>query len=184
MKNLLMAVFLAALCGCSIFPRGPDFQVSSFDLGVPAGDLNFGKCSLDTGDFQGETPSHQKMVFRSGINRLLMDEYNRWSEIPPEMVKSFLNRAFAARPAEAGAKKLLVEGDLFQFEGNLDRMTADVQVELTVLELPGRTVVMKKIYSESVPFEKKDSAMFAAAMSSGVRKITEKFAADISKISQ
>ncbi len=181
MKRLLIVGFALVLCGCSIFPKGPDIQISTFDLGVPHADLNFGKCSLEAGDFQGKMPSRQKMIFRSGTNRLMADEFNRWSDVPPEMLKSFLDRAFAAKPADTGARKLLVEGDIFQFEGNLDKMTADLEVELKVFELPGKKPVLKKIYKESVAFEGKDASLFAAAMSSAAKKIAESLASDIAK---
>ena len=170
MRKILIAFLFVALCGCSIFPKGPDMPVSNFDLGIPPGELNFSGCLLEAGDFQGKMPSRQKMVFRSGGNRLIVDEFNRWADIPPELLKAYLSRAFARKSSDGGSRRLLVEGDLFQFEGNLDRMTADIEVELKVLEPPDKKPILKKIYKESVSFERNEVSQFAAAMSSAASR--------------
>ena len=138
LRVLAMAVLAAgaafSAASCSILPSGQYREVRSFDIGVPAS-ADF-PASLSIEPFGSDSACKFKMLYRSGGNEMLVDEYDRWTQTPGQMVTKYLRLAFRDTPGtQASAPqsvKYELSGSVLAFEADFDAKKVNLGIHYTI----------------------------------------------------
>ena len=108
---------LLAACSFSLIPEADVTENGIFDLASPAaiGELPF---TIDVNAFSSECAGRYKMVFREKGNRIVVDEFNRWSMPPGAMLTKYLAARFAAQSGNHGKPAFELDGTVLTCELN------------------------------------------------------------------
>ncbi len=127
-RNTLFAsaLVLIAASGCSIFPEAEYHEIQTFDLILPSHTVADG-VNLSIGNFSTNCPAKFKMLYRKGGSRIFVDEYNKWSQTPGQMISNYL-KAGLSGSNPVSKNTCTVSGSVFCFEIDLDKDEAKLGV--------------------------------------------------------
>ena len=97
------------------------------------------------------------------------------------MLSSAFRKLYGCDDDDFETAKFFLDGCIFEFEKNLDRNTADLKVQYTLIDRQNEKIIFKKVISSSIPLDGNSPADFASAMSNAVAEQAEKISADIVK---
>ena len=174
------ALFLSA--GCSGLLPDPEYhETVTYDLGLPEVrkplpfPLVIRPCSADTS-------ARYKMLFRSG-ERLVPDEFARWSRTPAEMLTRYCRIAFSRSldriPADTPAREYLLTGSVLACETDLTASVSRLYVKCALCDSERDfQVLWSKTYfiSEPVTISKEAPGKGAA---DSMRRAAEKLVQDL-----
>lgn len=169
-RTTAMALLLSLTMGCSLLPEGSQPPIHFFDIGFPEANPPLG-VEVTVKRFRKNGPFGEQMVFRDSSNTLRIDEFNRWSDSPDELLLRYLTLAFGEETDPAiKAAPLVLTGTLLRFDADLTDQTANVIVEVA-LTTDDDQVVLKKIIREKVPAESNNASSYAKAMEQAVHNL-------------
>ena len=123
-----------AACSVSLVPQTEYTEPKTFDLVSPSplDELPF---IVEVDAFSTECSGRFKMVFREEVNRISVDEYNRWSMPPGAMLTKYLAARFAAPSNIQGREKK----PTFGLDGSV--LSCELNKETNQVELMIRYVI-------------------------------------------
>lgn len=166
---------------CSILPSGQYREARSFDIGVPPS-ANAG-VSVSVQPFGSDSACKFKMIYRSGGNEMLVDEYNRWTQPPGQMITKYLHLAFRDAPGTQASwplpAKYELSGSVLAFEADFDAKQANLGVRyvLRSKERQERKIERTAVFSEHIAGM--DSADVAKAMTHAAAKLVDSIKSDL-----
>jgi len=181
-KNLSL-FFLLFVCGCSVFRSAP--QTAYFDLGnsgIPES-KNYG---FDIKNFSSDLPASTKMIFRRDSNEIEYDVYNNWAQTPQNLLTKYFifyfNNPHNQLESKYANKKLTIEGDLYNFECNMDTKEAVLSVRIKIIH--NETIILSKIYSVKEKMLMLTASDFSKAMAKAILKLAQQVEKDIENIAK
>ena len=120
------------------------------------------------------------MCFRSGGNKIRLDSFSRWSQPPASLLQRYL--ALAIRGTVNGNSDTVeISGEIMRFDGDLDSKTAHICLLATVSKVndDGSDLILRDIFSATMPFDGKSTSSFTKAMGAAAEKIAADLAARI-----
>ena len=131
-----MALPLLAACSFSLIPQSDFTETRTFDLAAPEalGELPF---IVDVDAFSSECAGRFKMAFREDANRIVVDEFNRWSMPPGAMLTKYLGARFAAQSGnhERDGKPVFeLDGSVLNCELDKTKKQVDLMVHFFIIE--------------------------------------------------
>jgi ABC-type uncharacterized transport system auxiliary subunit len=177
----LAAVFCAS---CSFLPSEPYREVRSYDLGVPAAAAPVAPVSVQP--FSADSACKFKLLYRAGGNEMLIDEYNKWTQPPGQMLTKYMRLAFRSEPGEAGKRpeteKYELSGSILAFEADLDAKKANlgVRYSLSSKNDPELRLDRTAIFSEEL--KGSSPADVAAAMEKAANQLVASVKSDIAAL--
>lgn len=185
MKRLFLffvAAVLVLSAGCFQLnlPEVQGKKTAQYTLDLPA-DFKKPEISLAIAEFVSETSAKYKMVSRKGTE-VFVDPFAKWSSTPSVMITSAFRKLFGCDDSDNDEAIYLLQGDIFLFERNLNRNTADLKIQYVLTERESGKNVWKKELSTSVPLTGDTPEAFALAMSKAVVIQAEAVRTDISKL--
>lgn len=164
MKRWFAAFTLVALvAGCNLIPTEPYIKTNYFDLGFPDKDRQMPNRRLVIREFRKSGPYLAKMVFRNSPNHLSFDEYNRWSMEPTELLERYFVLAYDLEESDDG-EKLELEGEILQFEGDLQTNEVKLILRLTVRGAESDDVVLEDVFRCETTVDEMTANEFAKGM--------------------
>ena len=163
-----------AACSVSLVPQTEYTEPKTFDLVSPSplDELPF---IVEVDAFSTECSGRFKMVFREEVNRISVDEYNRWSMPPGAMLTKYLAARFAAPSNNQGREKkptFELDGSVLSCELNKATMQVDLMIHYFIVE-PGEEIFkITGTEDYSIPVEEATPEAFA----DGVDQAAAKFA--------
>ncbi|HBC89643.1 MAG TPA: hypothetical protein DCZ94_22115 [Lentisphaeria bacterium] len=179
-RILTCAVLILFICGCGIFRKEPYIKSSYFDIGSPAVQDVGGRRVL-VADVDASRPYLEKMVFRMSENRIELDEYNRWSCSPADMLKKYLSLAYETGASNEKAVVCLLKAEIFQIEADMVKSSVKLIIQVSFEERSSGKPLFSKTYMQEVPVEKITGESFARGAATAAAKILEEITADIQK---
>ena len=165
--------FLQIVCilsGCIQvdLPEASSKKVQEYVLELPT---QFKKTDFPVtiAEFGSESPAKFKFLSRKGA-LLVYDSFAKWSQPPSVMISN----AFRQLYGYDDNAKYLLKGVILTFERNLDRKTADLKIQYTLVNRENEKKIFKETLFSSIPLNGETPADFAAAMSKAVSEQAEK----------
>ena len=124
---------LLAACSFSLIPEADVTENGIFDLASPAaiGELPF---TIDVNAFSNECAGRYKMVFREKGNRIVVDEFNRWSMPPGAMLTKYLTARFASQSGNHRKPAFELDGTVLNCEMDKEKKHVDLMVHFFIVE--------------------------------------------------
>ena len=165
---------LLAACRFSVIPQAEYTETRTFDLVSPGpiGELPF---TIDVDAFSSECASRYKMVFREEGNRIVVDEFNRWSMPPGAMLTKYLTARFAAPSGHYGLDgrpAFELDGSVVNCELNRTKKQVDLLVHFFIIEHGNDDFKITGTENYSIPVD----GTAAEAFADGMNKVAAKFA--------
>ena len=164
---------LLAACSFSVIPPADSTETRIFDLISPAaiGGLPF---TIDVDAFSSECAGRYKMVFREEGNRIVVDEFNRWSMPPGAMLTKYLAARFATHGNQErdGKPAFELNGTVLNCELNKAKKQVDLMVHFYIVEHGNDTFKI----TGTEEYEVQVDGTSAEAFADGMNKAAEKFA--------
>jgi ABC-type uncharacterized transport system auxiliary subunit len=188
---LIAAVCASILCillsGC-LFEAEPYKPVKYYDLKTPQKLCPEG-VDLDVQIFRMEASSKYKMLYRMDSTRVLVDDYNKWTQTPGFMLSRYLQSAFSSNtnPEKLNNMTFVLLGAIFTFEIDLEKNQAVLGVKYELKRKSDGSILLDKsrVFSESFPDSKDLSPeTFAKAMSAAASKFANKLRTEIVSIKE
>lgn len=190
LKLLALPVFCTALsfsAGCSWLLSDPEYhETVTYDLGLPEvrKPLPF---PLVIRSFSADTSARYKMLFRSG-ERLVPDEFSRWSRTPAEMLTRYCRLAFSRSldraPEGKQEREYLLAGSVLACETDLTTQVSRLYVKCSLCDSEKDfQVLWSKTYfiSEPVTISKEAPGKGAAdSMCKAAEKFVQELDQDLS----
>lgn len=174
--------FLLILCSGCIqvnLPESSSKKTEYYGFVLPK-DFKAPETPVYIREFVSESPAKFRMLSRKG-SVLKYDSFAKWAEMPSVMLSSAFRKLYGCDDDDFETAKFFLDGCIFEFEKNLDRNTADLKVQYTLIDRQNEKIIFKKVISSSIPLDGNSPADFAAAMSNAVAEQAEKISADIVK---
>lgn len=174
-----LALCLAPLCGaCSFLPSGEYREARSFDIGVPAPLASAPAVSIQP--FGSDSACKYKMLYRSGGNEVFVDEYNKWTQPPGQMLTKYLRLAFRndgdGSPREA---KYELGGSVLAFEADFEKKKVELGVRYSLRSVGSDSRSFERSAVISEPLSSVDPAEAAKAMGKAAFKLAVMIDADL-----
>lgn len=171
---------LLAACSFSLVPQTGYTDPRTFDLASPAphDELPF-VVEVDT--FSNECSGRYKMVFREETNRIIIDEYNRWSMPPGSMLTKYLSARFAATPGNQNKTVKPVfelDGTVLTCELNKPEKQVDLMIHYFIVEPGDERFKLTGTEDYSIPVDDTTAEAFA----DGMNRAAAQFADQVVKI--
>ena len=165
---------LLAACSFSVIPPADTTETRVFDLISPAaiGNLPF---TIDVDAFSSECAGRYKMVFREEGNRIVVDEFNRWSMPPGAMLTKYLAARFAAQSGNQerdGKLAFELDGTVLNCEMDKEKNLVDLMVHFFIVEHDNDTFKI----TGTEEYEIHVDGTSAEAFADGMNKAAGKFA--------
>jgi ABC-type uncharacterized transport system auxiliary subunit len=182
MKNIAAGVFLGVfLCGCGLLFKEPYNPVNYYDLSYPEAKQGIGDMRISVANVKADKPYSDKMVFRVSDNRIEIDEFNRWSCNPSDLIGRYFSLALAGS-AKDGAKSCLLSAEILRLEANLKKSSVNLTLQVSIQNSSDGAAVLKKTYSKSIPVEKVSGESFAKGVETAMGNICVELSRDLQKI--
>jgi ABC-type uncharacterized transport system auxiliary subunit len=177
-KPLSLVVLSSILCvvgGCSNFIGRSDSKVNYFDIGYPPSSIesNVLKEPVVIGNFDSTSPFYERMVFRTSERYQKIDDYNRWSSTPSQMLKRYFILALEGKNIE----KIDKEKEYLELDANILSLEADIQKKIVTLILKiditygkNETIEYSKIINVQEKLDEITANQFAEALRKAVDK--------------
>lgn len=184
MKNIVACVFIGVfLSGCGLFFRESYNKINYYDLSYPEVKQSIGDLGLSI--VKPDKPYSDKMVFRVSENRIEMDEFNRWSCNPSDLISKYFTLAFDfENSSKDKSKRCLLSMEILRIEANLKTSSVELILKVSIQNSKNGDVVLKKTYSQTIPVEKVTGESFAKGVETAMGKICVELSQDIQKIKQ
>ena len=180
---LALAILCGMLCmSCNFLPSEPYREVHSYDLGVPAS----AGLPLSVQPFGTDSACKFKLLYRVGGNEMLIDEYNKWTQPPGQMLTKYLRLAFRSESGEAGKLPPQLDcelsGSILAFEADLDAKKVNLGVHYTLssMKLDSKPGDRTTIFSQ--PFSTNEPEAIAEAMTKAAAQLVESVKSDAKAI--
>ena len=165
---------LLAACSFSVIPQAEYTETRTFDLVSPGpiGELPF---TIDVDAFSSECAGRDKMVFREEGNRIVVDEFNRWSMPPGAMLTTYLAARFAAHSGNQerdGKLAFELDGTVLNCEMDKEKNLVDLMVHFFIVEHDNDTFKI----TGTEEYEIHVDGTSAEAFADGMNKAAGKFA--------
>ena len=164
---------LGALCAsCSFLPSEPYREVRSFDLAIPQA----AGMPLRVQPFSADSACKFKLLYRAGGNEMLIDEYNKWTQPPAQLLTKHLRLAFRDEAPSAGKlpepAKYELSGTVLAFEADLDAKRVDLGVRYSITPISSTTpnaqsIERTVIFSQPLKTNEPDAVAEAMAQAAG-----------------
>lgn len=179
LRIVIISIAALMLAGC-VFSKEKFIPVRYYDLGNP--DAAKSPVCLKVGSFAVTGPYKQDMVYRTGKNELLRDQYNKWALGPDILVRRHLKMSFPGETLkEAGFE---ITGNILAFEADLVKKEVLFTVEYSISsQASSKIPAQDKISTFKAKFDDASPEAFARAMSLAVSDFTESVSLDLKKIS-
>ncbi len=186
MKNIVPCVLIGIfLSGCGLFFREPYNKVNYYDLSYPKEKQSIGDLGLSVSGIKADKPYSDKMVFRVSENRIEMDEFNRWSCNPSDLISKYFTLAFDFENSSKDKSKwCLLSMEILRIEANLKTSSVELILKVSIHNSTNHNVVLKKTYSQTISVEKVTGESFAKGVETAMGKICAELSQDIQKIKQ
>ena len=190
MKNIVPCVLIAIfLSGCGLFFREPYNKVNYYDLSYPKEKQSIGDLRLSVSGIKADKPYSDKMVFRVSENRIEMDEFNRWSCNPSDLVGKYFTLAFE-NSSKDGSKSYNLSAEILRMEADLKSSSVILILQVSVQSPEnGNAGIqwrcrLKNTYSQTISVEKVTGENFAKGVEAAMVKICAELSQDIQKIKE
>lgn len=128
---MMMVLVSGVLLGGCMFQSAPYREVRHFDLGRPDSvsmPVPVRVVSFDAAPLYGA-----RFLYRTGASEVIVDEYNRWFQLPGALVAHYLRRALLVAPEDVGGavdapESVRISGRVLEFEFDLGRRVARLVV--------------------------------------------------------
>ena len=179
MRNIFACAFFAlVLCGCGIFSKEPYRVVNYYDFDCKT-EKQYG-VNINISEITADRPYSDKMVFRISANRIEIDEFNRWSGSPSELVKRYFTLYFdnssSAKPSDYAMK-----AEIMQIEADLNKPCVKLMMQVSIRSMQNDKIVVQKVYREEIPVVKVTGESFARGVETALQKISDEIAKDLGK---
>jgi hypothetical protein len=186
LKIMAMAATISALVSGCMFEPEPYRPVHYYDLKTPWKVCPEG-VDVDVQLFRMEAPSKYKMLYRADSTKVLVDDYNKWTQPPGFMLTRYLQSAFSSdtNPEKLGNIVFVMTGSIFTFEIDLEKSQAVLGVKYELKrKRDGKILIDKsRVFYEKFPDSKKLSPeIFANAMSDAATQFVKKLRGEIISI--
>ncbi|MCP4179166.1 MAG: hypothetical protein GY756_15510 [bacterium] len=163
---LFLFIFITSISSCLNIPSHK--PVNIFDIGVPK-PIYLPGIELGFIDFLNDSETMQKMLYRTGKNRIEYDPYNKWSALPNRLLSNYLKASFRTKNISSKNIVLNLAGSVSSFQVDLMSRQVSMSVEYRIRH---KGTLMKE-YSEVVvtKFTEKTPIAFAEAMSRNAKKL-------------
>ncbi len=164
---LLLCLTGGLLCGCFNvnLPKQEIRETRTFDIArTPFHRFPF---RVEVLPVRSDSPAKFKMLRRNG-SRLIIDEYNKWSQTPSRIMTRSLQAAFQSATQESPAFKL--SANILTFEFDEQSASAVLATAYTVSLLDGRDPLFSRVLTTRVPASGTSAEAFAEAMKQAIAK--------------
>ena len=172
---------LSLLGACSLLPSEPYREVRSYDLGVPPSAEPAAALSVEP--FSADSACKFKMLYRAEGNEMLIDEYNRWTQPPGQMLTKYLRLAFRDLPGASTARpelpKYEVSGSILAFEADLDSKKVNLGVHYILSNRIVSDISVERTMIFSQPMEGVSSSDVANSMSKAASQFVDSLKSDL-----
>ena len=165
---------LLAACNFNVIPPADSTETRVFDLISPAAVSNL-PFTIDVDAFSSECAGRYKMVFREEGNRIVVDEFNRWSMPPGALLTKYLAARLATysdNQQRNGKPAFELDGSVLNCELNKAKKQVDLMVHFFIVEHDDDTFRIAGTESYSIPVD----GTTAEAFADGMNKVAAKFA--------
>ena len=173
-----LSSILCMVGGCSNFIGRSDSKVNYFDIGYPSSSIesNVLKKPVVIGNFDSTSPFYERMVFRTSERYQQIDDYNRWSSAPSQMLKRYFILALGGK----GTEKIDKEKEYLELNVAILSLEADIQKKIVTLILKvdiiygkNETTDYSKIINVQVKLDEVTADQFAEALRKAVDKVVK-----------
>lgn len=174
---LAITLPILILTGC-VFSTEPYRGVRHHDLGIPPVRNPDGP-TVQINKFKINGPYIFKMVFRADNNELKINDYDKWAQVPEQMLGRYLKMTFSGKDKTEPPESFTVSGTILAFEGNRITRNAIMTIEYTIKKNQGKNRVKTfcETFTESMP--EVNSSNLAAAMSKNAERLTDRIYEEI-----
>lgn len=187
-KILTCAATLGLLATGCFFDPEPYKPVKYYDLKTPQKICPEG-VDLDVQLFRMEAPSKYKMLYRMDSTKVLMDDYNKWTQPPGFMLTRYLQSAFSSdtNPEKLDNQVFTLLGSIFTFEIDLEKNQAILGVKYELKRKKDGKILIDKsrVFYENFSDSKDLSPeTFANAMSGAANKFVSKLHSELVSVKE
>ena len=166
---------LLAACNVNVIPPTEFTETRTFDLvsRAPLGELPF---IINVDAFSSECASRYKMVFREDANRIVVDEFNRWSMPPGAMLTKYLSARFAAQSGNHGRDgkpAFELDGSVLNCELNKEKKQVDLLVHFFIIEHGDDDFKITGTENYGIPVDGTSAEAFADGMTKAAAKFAD-----------
>jgi uncharacterized lipoprotein YmbA len=158
LMKYISVLMLIVLSGC-FSPKVSYRQTNYYDIGVSQS-ISIKDVVLNIDSVSSASVYRTKMVYRKSGSSIYLDEYNRWSQTPGEMVKQYLMLAFGNG---ASGNEMSISGNILLFEFDMDSRDVLFAIEYDLKQ--GEGLVKKKLFRTKVKCSGSSAPEIAASMS-------------------
>jgi ABC-type uncharacterized transport system auxiliary subunit len=167
--------------GCSILPDPEDQPIYYFDIGAPETKNQMKEVvKLSTVEFV--VCEKTLMSFRDGGNSVRFDEFNRWSDLPSNLLRKHfllaLNNTSSTKPNTLSQGKSL-DVYILRFDLDLQKKTANVTALFVIHGTDGRRIFWRTMIEAEKRVKTDSAAGFAEAMGAAVSDLTTRLVAKL-----
>ena len=181
--SLAFVAFFAT--GCSILPQPQDQPVYYFNLGSP-GKQNILNVPVELASVDFVVCEKTQMSFREGDNSVRFDEFNRWSDLPSNLLRRRLIMTLSnINSSQKSALQQLgtLDVEILRFDFDLKNKTANVAASFVLRGGDGRKILGRTLIATESKARIETAAGYAVAMSAAVTEMTNRLVSKLNALS-
>ena len=182
--GLSLAFVTLFAAGCSILPQPEDRPVYYFNIGN-FDNKKFLNVPVELTSLEFVFSEKTQMAFRDGNNSVLLDEFNRWSDLPSNLLrKRFILVLNNTNPEKniAFSQARSLDVDIVRFDFDMKKKTANITALFVLRDRDARTVVGRSIIATESKVKMESAAGYAKAMGEAVSEMTKRLVVKLNGI--
>ena len=170
-RTFLLLISAIILSGCNLIPAQPYIQTYYFDVGTPETAIKSNHQNIDITEVKRSGPYCERMVFRTSPNSVRFDEFNRWSMLPDEMIKRYLEMVYTCEADHQKEKIYSLQAEIVQLEADLANNKVLVGINFELYTADNNNKIWEKTFSQQISVQKVTGESFAKAAQHGIDNI-------------
>ena len=167
-----LVLLSVAMVGCNILPERVEQLVHYYDIGDPSNKTKL-KIRLKLTSVNSVFSEKTQMVFKNGLNAVLIDEYNRWSDLPTALLRRYLvlllsDSAGLKGNVDSADNQFALNVEIVRFDCDLKNGTSNVAALFAVVNSRTSKIVWRHLISGEGKARSDTAGGYAAAMSNAV----------------
>ena len=174
----LLGLILCMTSGCSIFSSQSARKINYFDIGFPDSSNSVVlEKPVVVNNFVSSSPYYTRMVFRTSEKYQEVDDYNRWSSSPDQMLKRYFILALESKNIEKinkGNEYLELDATILSLEADIQEKTVTLILKIDITYGKNENIEYSELINIQEPLNAVSANQFAEALGIAVGKAVKK----------
>lgn len=180
----LSSAALLIISACNLLPSSEYKEPHLYDIGIPLETKSSSQYEVSIQPFSSDAAVRYKMIYRMADNRLDVDEYNRWTQPPGQMITKYLRLAFADDSMKNAPVRLIVSGTVLAFEADFAHKVARFCISYKISDAASNLPSAASSFTATIPLESNTPGAVAKSMSKAVEEFQKKLTINVETFAQ